>query len=101
MLGQAKISADTSAYCRARLRLGMKVLQEIGERVAAYLQWLCPPGNLWKGRQVVVVDGSSASLADTPANQLEFPQSGGQKRGCGFPVVQLVGLFCLASGAFF
>lgn len=99
MLGQAEISADTSAYCRARLRLCMKILQGIGERVVAYLRRLCPPGNLWKGREVLVVDGTSASMADTPANQLEFPQSGGQKRGCGFPVVQLVGLFCLASGA--
>ncbi len=99
MLGLAKISVDTSAYCRGRLRLSMAVLQKVEKWVVAHLQRLCPQGNLWKGRQVLVADGTSASLADTPANQWEFPQSGGQKRGCGFPVVQLVGLFCLASGA--
>ena len=28
-----------------------------------------------------------------------YPQPGSQKPGCGFPVMKLVGLFCLASGA--
>lgn len=99
MLGQAEISADTSAYCRGRLRLSMEVLQKIEKRVVSHLQRLCPQGNFWKGREVLVVDATSASMADTAANQFEFPQSGAQKRGCGFPVVQLVGLFCLAGGA--
>jgi putative transposase len=46
-----------------------------------------------------VVDGSSLRLADTPANQKRFPQPANQKRGCGFPVLKLVVLFCLTSGA--
>lgn len=99
MLGQAEISADTSAYCRGRLRLSMEVLQKIEKRVVSHLQRLCPQGNFWKGREVLVVDATSASMADTAANRFEFPRSGAQKRGCGFPVVQLVGLFCLAGGA--
>ena len=46
-----------------------------------------------------MVNGASASMTDTPAKQWEgITQSVGQKRGCRFPVVQLAGLFCLASG---
>jgi hypothetical protein len=52
-----------------------------------------------QGRPVKVVDGSSVQLADTRANQKAYPQPSGQKRGCGFPVLKLVVLFSLASGA--
>jgi hypothetical protein len=52
-----------------------------------------------QGRPVKVVDGSSVQLADTPANQKEYPQPSGQKPGCGFPVMKLAVLFSLASGA--
>jgi hypothetical protein len=46
-----------------------------------------------------VVDGSSASMPDTPELQTAFPQPPGQRRGCGFPVAQFVVVFCWATGA--
>jgi IS4 transposase len=55
--------------------------------------------DFWFARRVKVVDGSSASMPDTPANQAEYPQPSGQKPGCGFPVVAFVAVFCLATGA--
>ena len=57
------------------------------------------PEDLWHGRVVKSVDGSSASMPDTIENQRVFPQPSGQKKGCGFPVVAFVGVFCLATGA--
>jgi len=38
-------------------------------------------------------------MPDTPENQTAWPQSSSQKQGCGFPAMNLVGLFCLSSGA--
>jgi len=38
-------------------------------------------------------------MPDTLENQHVFPQPSGQKKGCGFPVVAFVGVFCLATGA--
>jgi hypothetical protein len=38
-------------------------------------------------------------MPDTAENQKAYPQPGSQKPACGFPVMKLVGLFCLASGA--
>lgn len=38
-------------------------------------------------------------MPDTEANQANWPQSKGQKPGCGFPAMNLVGIFCLHSGA--
>jgi hypothetical protein len=48
---------------------------------------------------VRLVDGTTASMPDTPENQERWPQPKSQKPGCGFPLLKLVGLFCLASGA--
>ena len=38
-------------------------------------------------------------MADTLANQDEYPQLSRQKPGCGFPIAGMIGLFSLASGA--
>ena len=46
-----------------------------------------------------MVDGSTITMPDTPANQAAYPQQKSQKPGCGFPVVKLAACFCLASGA--
>ena len=54
---------------------------------------------LLRGRSLKVVDGSSLRLPDTPANQKRYPQPTSQKAGCGFPVMKLMVIFCLTSGA--
>ena len=50
-------------------------------------------------RPLKVIDGTCFNLPDTPANRGVYPQSTDQKPGCGFPLVRLVGLFCLKTGA--
>src|SRR5262249_47414447 len=58
------------------------------------------PGHwLFHGRSVVMVDGTSVSMPDTPENQEEYPQHFRQKRGCGFPIARIVVLLSLATGA--
>jgi len=46
-----------------------------------------------------VVDGTTVALADTPANQLEYPQPRSQKPGVGFPPMRMVVPFALTTGA--
>jgi hypothetical protein len=91
-------SPDPSAYCKARGRLPEGVLQRLtrvtGRRVPAHGL----PGWLWNGHPLKVVDGTTASLADTEANQQEYPQPNSQKPGFGFPIVRLVVLFSLTVG---
>jgi hypothetical protein len=48
---------------------------------------------------VRLVDGTTVGLADTAANQAQYPQSRSQKPGLGFPLCRLVGMVCLGSGA--
>jgi hypothetical protein len=98
-LGLAAVSDDTGAYCKARQRLPEGFLASLFRRSGGALAAQLRPQDLWHGRRVKVVDGSSSSMPDTPANQKEYPQPSGQKPGCGFPVVAYVALFCLATGA--
>jgi hypothetical protein len=90
-------SPDSGAYCKARMRLAQRDLDQIA---AGQLATMKPQQDgLWCGRRVRLMDGSGLSMPDTPENQEKWPQPKGQKKGCGFPVMHLVALFSLASGA--
>ncbi len=92
-------SCDPSAYCQARQRLPLAVLESILRSAADAMRSLVTTESGWLGRRVWVFDGSSASMPDTPELQKAFPQPPGQLPGCGFPVVQFVALFCWSTGA--
>jgi hypothetical protein len=94
-----EISPATSAYCQARARLPDALLQRIHGHLSDRLEANVPSARLWLGRAVKVVDGTGLSMPDTASNQAAYPQSVSQKPGCGFPLMKLVGLFSLASGA--
>jgi Transposase DDE domain len=96
---QIKISAHSSAYCQARLRLPLPMLERIHRHVCDRLEANVPSARLWRGHAVKIVDGTGLSMPDTLSNQNAFPQSSTQLPGCGFPHLKLVGLFSLASGA--
>ena len=93
------VSSNTSAYCQARSRLSEQTLLAIHRQTAQRLECNVPTDSLWLGRRVKVVDGTTCSMPDTAESQKAYPQPGSQKPGCGFPMMKLVGLFCLASGA--
>ncbi len=89
-------SPGTSAYCQARQRLPADILPRIRRAIAARADGL---RELWRGLSVKVIDGTGVSLPDTRKNQRAYPQSGGQQPGCGFPLMKIVGVFSLATGA--
>ena len=97
--GAAPCSLNTGPYCKARQRLSLSLIERLatvaGERLeaASALAWK------WRGRAVKLLDGTTVSMPDTPANQAEYPQSGEQKPGLGFPLTMLVTLISLSSGA--
>ncbi len=93
--GQSPVDECTSAYCQARKRLPLDTLQRLRVALAAAAQ---KTAQLWHGLRVILIDGTTSSLPDTPKNQRAYPQPGGQKPGCGFPLLKLVGLFSLGTG---
>lgn len=92
-------STDTSAYCQARLRLSSELLKRLSFLSGVNLEKECTLEQLWCGRHVKVIDTSTASMPDTPENQLCYPQPSSQKPGCGFPITKIAVIFSLTTGA--
>jgi hypothetical protein len=90
------VDPETGGWCQARDRFPLELLPRLRTAVAARAERAAP---LWRGWRVKVIDGTSTSLPDTLLNQRAYPQSGAPARGCGFPLLKLVGVFSLASGA--
>lgn len=93
------IDENSSAYCQSRKLILQGLLQQIYSHTAqAAFRW-APSSTRLQGRRLKALDGTSARLADTPENQTAFPQPGSQNSGAGFPVMKIVALFCVSSGA--
>ena len=89
----------TSAYCQARTRLGIDTLRAVFKAVGDWIERRCEGClPLLAGRVVRVIDGTTISMPDSPENRKKWPCAGNQKKGCGFPLVKLVAVFCLRTG---
>ena len=100
VLSKAKnISSDTGGYCTARLRLSLTWLLNIFSHIAESLENQALPTHLWLGRKVRVIDCTTVKMPDTAQNQNNYPQPSTQKPGCGFPLVKIIAVFSLTTGA--
>jgi hypothetical protein len=97
--GEEPCSSNTGGYCQARKRLPAKVVQTLVRQTGQEMETAADPTLFWNGRPVKVVDGSTLTMDDTKANQAAYPQSKNQKPGVGLPMLRLVVLFSLATGA--
>jgi hypothetical protein len=97
--GEPPCSPNTGSYCKARGRLPEGVVARLAQEAGDRLSQEVPVSWQWKGRRVKLVDGSTVSMPDTPANQAEYPQQTLQQRGLGFPIARILGVFWLASGS--
>lgn len=95
-VGQSRPAFDTSAYCKARGRLPDGFLDRIHARIEGFAEARVEDHQLWRGLRIKAIDGTSVKLMDTPENQLEYPQPSAQAKGCGFPVMGIVGVLDLA-----
>jgi hypothetical protein len=97
--GQPPCAAGTGAYCKARQRPREDALRDLARHTGRTLHARAAAAWHWQGRRVLVADGTTLTMPDTAANQAAYPQPDGQKPGLGFPMIRMVALFCLATGA--
>jgi hypothetical protein len=97
--GLSPCSAETGGYCIARSHLTEEACQQLVRQTGGELEDQAPAEWLWHNRRVRVVDGSTITMADTPANQAEYPQLNSQRHGCGFPMARILVIFSLSVGA--
>jgi len=96
--GMEPCSADSGSYCKARQRLPIGVITRLVRRIAQSLEERVPENWLWKGRETLMVDGTTVSMPDTVKNQQAFPQPRTQAPGLGFPIARVVAIISLATG---
>lgn len=96
--GRPTCSAATGAYCSARDRIPEHACRQLARDTGRQVDEDAPRSWRWLGHRVLDVDGSTLTMADTPANQAAYPQQRNQKPGCGFPIVRIVVVFSLAVG---
>ena len=96
--GMKECSTHTGAYCRARQRLPVEMVSALVRQSGQLMAGTAPDAWHWQGRPVRLVDGTTVSMPDTPANQAAYPQSRSQKPGLGNPLCRMAGIVCLGSG---
>lgn len=97
--GQQPCGPGTGGYCKARQRLPEGLLARLARETGRALHDGAPRQWLWRGRRVLIADGTCVSMPDSPENQREYPHPGSQAPGVGMPQARLVALFSLACGA--
>jgi hypothetical protein len=97
--GLAPCSTNTGAYCTARRRLPESLLDRLVRQTGDRLQQQALAEWHWHGRPVKIVDGTTVSMPDTPANEAAFGKADNQHGPTGFPVARLVCVLSLATGA--
>lgn len=96
--GLKPCSTDGSAYCKARARLSVPLIDALADRIVGILKLKAQNQWKWKGMNVYLVDGLVFRAPDTEANQKVYPQPSTQKEGLGFPQVRCLVTTCLATG---
>lgn len=98
--GGPLISEEDGAYCRARARLPWAEFPKALRATAQSADKLVGALQLLQARPVKVVDGSALTLlADTEKNRAAYPALQCQAGQPSFPMMRLVVLFSLVSGA--
>lgn len=113
-LGKTVCSTNTGAYCRARSKITWEAVRDICCQIAESAEAsfdhqqtefednphdvVAEAQSTPTGGRILLVDGFTITAADTPENQLEFPQNPSQKKGLGFPLVRGVSLISMVTG---
>ena len=98
--GKSANSSNTGPYCKARQRLPLTQMTAAVTITGSCLHQQNAKPWLWHGLNLFLADAATLSMPDTPKNQAVFPQQSTQKPGLGFPIVRLLALISLATGAF-
>jgi hypothetical protein len=98
--GGPQISEEDGAYCRALDRLPADSFPKALAATAQFADQLALACGFLGGRPVKAADGSALTLlADTPKNRAAYPPLQCQPNQPSFPMMRLVVLFSLCSGA--
>ena len=98
--GGPQLSEEDGAYCRARARLPLEEFPKALAATAKFADQLVPAPSFLKARPLKAADGTALTLlADTQKNREAYPPIQCQAGQPSFPMMRVVVLFSLLSGA--
>lgn len=86
-------TANKSAICQARYRLGAKPVVELFHRVCQPMATAQTPGAFLFGLRLMAIDGTTEDVPDTPENVTYFGRHHGGRGDSAFPQMEAVYLF--------
>jgi hypothetical protein len=98
-IGLPAISASSASYSNARQRFPEAVMASMAREIGRRVHNSAPASALWHGREVLLVDGTGLSMADTPENEVEYPRPHPTRFAVGFPIMRASALISLSTGA--
>lgn len=93
------IGNSTGAYVKARQRLPVEIVHGLVKSTGLELLEQVP--SEWKpyGRHLKAFDGTTMTMPDTEANEVQFPKHSNQNKNIGFPLARLVAVMSLTTGS--
>ncbi len=86
------LPSDSAIY-QARAKLGWAPIRWLCRRVLRPLANLVlDPSAFYDGRRLLAIDGTTFTVADTPANEWAFGRAHNQHGGSGYPLMRVVAL---------
>ncbi len=92
--GVSVATPSSGVLAQARQRLGPNPLRELFNLIRGPGPAPRTPGRWWRGLLVCAVDGTSAAVPASPANEREFRRHGCNHGGSGYPKLRLLALVC-------
>ena len=92
--GLLPCSTATGGYCQARNRLPLEMVSTLARYTGELMSNQVPEQWRWHDKRVHLIDGTTAILPDTRANQAIYPQQSNQKPGLSWEVRFLGLIFC-------
>ncbi len=92
-------SADAGGYCKARGRLPEAVRARLTRQAGQQRADVARPEWRWRGRRVLLADGSTARMPDSADNRHAYPPPAGPRHAVAFPILRFLVVLCLTTGA--
>ena len=97
--GLPPCSANSASYSVARSRFPSEVMPRMAKEIGRNVHESRDTEWDWRGRPVLLADGTGFSMPDTFENQRAYPQVRNVEAGLGFPIMRAVALISLSTGA--
>lgn len=99
----AGVAVNAAAYCEARMRLPLEVMQQLLRKSSQSLREAlggeCGKDlTRWRGHRTFLLDGTGIAVPDTPQLRKVFKRPTGRAKGPALPVPKVVGLFDAMTG---